>query len=123
MVAALPVPAHKMSKPLQHTMSPSKLPQPASPSSPKIQPPFIGHSPASKRAAFIASHSMSEDLSENIANDAEFLEHVGWAVIVHLKCTGSVFSSLENVNHPGKCILNDLKLHVTPVRFDTQEWS
>ena len=79
-------------------------------------------SPASKRAAFKALHSMSKNLGEYTVNDAELLERVGWTEFVRQKWVGSYLASLENVHHPGKRILTNHKLHSVPVSFHTQEW-
>ena len=64
---------------------------------------------------------MLENLGEHIVNGAEFLEHIDWIEFVHLKWVSSDFASLDNVHHPGKHLLNELKLHGAPVRFHTQE--
>ena len=66
---------------------------------------------------------MSENLGEYTVNDAELLERVGWTEFVCQKRVGIDIASLENVHHPGKCLLTDLKLCGAPVRFHTQEWS
>ena len=80
-------------------------------------------SPASKRAAFKALHSMSKNLGEYIVTGAELLERVGWTEFVRQKRVGSNLASLDNVHHSGKYLLTDLKLHGAPVRFHVQEWS
>ena len=56
-------------------------------------------------------------------NDAELLERIRWVEFVCQKWVGSNLASLENVHHPGKRFLTELKLHSAPVRFHTQDWS
>ena len=126
MAATIPVPVHNMSERLQHTMLPPRLPQPASPLTPKIQPPPTDNvpvttrpspsttlSPSSKQVEFTALHNMSDDLSENIVDNTELLERIGW----------TEFASLENVHHLCKPHLNKHNLSGAPVRFYTQERS
>ena len=119
-----------------HTLSPPTPPLPSSPSLPIYQPPQIAsvpatkrtapstaRSPISERAAFKASHSMSEKLGEYIVNYAELLARVGWTEFVRQKRVCSDLASLQNVHHSGKCLLTKLKIRGATVRFHTQEWS
>jgi hypothetical protein len=99
--------------------------------SPSIPPPKgkrtlpAGPQPSPKRASVNLPSSMttSEELGELIMRDVELLSSVGWRSFVKHRRGRGDFSSLDNVNHPARRLLMNLKHRGAPVKFTTPPWT
>ena len=70
-----------------------------------------------------AVRGVPAELGKHITSDMELLEHVWWKEFVQMKHGESDVSLLDNVHHPARGLIRDLKYHGTPMRFSTKEWS
>ena len=64
-----------------------------------------------------------EKLRTLIAQDLELLNELGLEGLVKRKRARGDLASLDNVNHPARHLLKDLKYRGAPVRFATKPWS
>eukprot|EP00985_Skeletonema_marinoi_P002332 scaffold977_cov149-Skeletonema_marinoi.AAC.1 len=65
----------------------------------------------------------SNELGELITRDVELLSRVGWRSFVKHRRGRGDFSSLDNVNHPARRLLMNLKHRGAPVKFTTPPWT
>ena len=64
-----------------------------------------------------------ERLQRLIDNDLTLLRELGLEGLVKLKRPRGDFASLDNIDHPARRLLKDLKYRGAPVRFTTEPWS
>jgi hypothetical protein len=83
-----------------------------------------GPQPPSKRTtATLPSGIISEELGELICRDVDLLTRVGWRDFVKHRRGRGDFSNLDNVNHPARRLLRQLKHQGAPVKFSTPPWT
>ena len=83
----------------------------------------IPQHPATSATDATTAPNPKEKLHALIDHDLQLLETLGLDELVKIKRGEGDLSSLENVNHPAKRLLKDLKLHGAPIKFSTEPWS
>ena len=117
------------------------------PTTPALKPPHLHHVPpfelyaqpiaapvkrtapsplspaATKKAALDLARSVPPDIGKFIVRDVKLLQQLGWrGLVAHRRPTGD-FSSLHNVHHPARRLLQLYKHHGAPVKFSTPPWT
>ncbi|KAL3823171.1 hypothetical protein ACHAXA_010055 [Cyclostephanos tholiformis] len=76
-----------------------------------------------KRVAHNLAQSVPHEIGELIARDVRLLQRLGRrGLIAHCRPTVD-FSTLDNVHHPARRLLQHYKHHSAPVKFSTAPWS
>ena len=86
-------------------------------------PVIPNNTPASKKAALSLAQKLPLDLGEYIERDVKLLQQLGWSSLVKRRRAGGDFSSLKNVQHPAKRLLNLYKNRGAPIKFSTRPWT
>ena len=85
--------------------------------------PILPHPTPSSTTDATTVQNPKEKLHTLIAQDLQLLNELGLEGLVSMKRDRGDLASLDNVNHPARHILKDLKYRGAPVRFSTEPWS